>query len=129
MRSMIGATRTLLALGAAGEGATGLVLMTYPSVCINWLLGAELSAPGAALGRITGFALLALGVACWPTSRSASDDAAPVRAMLIYGLFAAVYLALLGFDGNPVGILLWPAVVVHSLFTVLLARAWYGRPS
>jgi Ca2+/Na+ antiporter len=103
--------------------------MTYPSVFINWLMGAELSAAGAALGRITGFALLALGVGCWSAARGATDDAGPVRAMLTYGFLVAVYLLFLGFGSDLVGILLWPAVVVHALFTFLLARAWYGPSS
>jgi hypothetical protein len=118
---------TLLALGAAGEGATGLVLMTFPSAFISLLMGVDLSGPGSALGRLTGFALLALGVACWP-ARAASSEAAPVRAMLTYGLLAAVYLFVLGFRGVLVGILLWPAAAVHAFFTFLLARAWFRRP-
>lgn len=118
----------LLALGAAGEGATGLVLMTYPSALITLLMGAELSGVGTALGRLTGFALLALGLACWPGARAASSEAAPVRAMLIYGFLAAVYLLVLGLSGDLVGILLWPAMAVHAFFTFLLARAWFRQP-
>jgi len=119
----------LLALGAALEGATGLVLMTFPVAFIGLLMSAELSAAGSALGRITGFALLALGVACWPAARGTSDDAAQIRAMLIYGLLAAVYLLLLGLGSDLVGVLLWPAVAVHAAFTFLLARAWVRRSS
>lgn len=117
----------LLALGAAGEGAAGLVLMTYPAVSIRWLLGAELSAVGTSLGRLTGFALFALGVACWSGARDRGSEAACVRAMLTYGVLAAIYLLVLGFSGVLVGILLWPAAVAHAVFTFLLARAWF-RP-
>ncbi|MGH6689557.1 MAG: hypothetical protein ACREF4_02610 [Gammaproteobacteria bacterium] len=102
--------------------------MTYPSAFIGLLMGAEVSGAGIALGRLTGFALLALGVACWPGARAAGSEAAPVRAMLTYGFFAAVYLLVLGVSGVLVGILLWPAVVVHAVFTFLLARAWFRRP-
>jgi hypothetical protein len=35
-----------------------------------------------------------------------------------------VYLAYLGLVGGFTGILLWPAIVVHAILTILLARAW-----
>ena len=34
----------------------------------------------------------------------------------------AVYLAYLGLSGTSSGVLLWPAVVLHLVLTVLLAR-------
>ena len=45
--------------------------------------------------------------------------------MLCYGLLAALYLAYLGIHREWVGILLWPAVAVHAILTVLLVRAWF----
>jgi hypothetical protein len=118
----------LLAVGAVGEAATGLVLMAYPGLFIRLLMGAELSGAGIALGRLTGFALLALGVACWPGVRPAPTRAAAPRALLTYSLLATVYLLALGLGGALVGILLWPAVVAHAVLTLLLARAWFSRP-
>jgi hypothetical protein len=41
--------------------------------------------------------------------------------MLAYNLLAAIYLCYLGIAGTTAGILLWPAVVLHLLFTALLA--------
>ena len=120
-------TTKLLALGAVGEAATGLVLMTYPAMFIRLLMGAELSGVGTALGRLTGIALLALGVACWPGAHAATGKAAP-RALLTYSLLATVYLLTVGLGGTLVGTLLWPAVAVHAVYTLLLARAWLGRP-
>jgi hypothetical protein len=122
-----GMTVTLLALGAVGEAATGLVLMTSPSVFIRLLIGAELSGAGVALGRLTGFALLALGVACWPGGQAAGGKAAAIRALLTYSLLATAYLLALGLGGELVGRLLWPAVVVHAIYALLLARAWFSR--
>jgi len=73
-------------LGAVGEGATGVVLMLAPAMVVRLLLGAELAGVGVALGRLTGFALLALAVACWPDTRPASRHAAALRALLTYSL-------------------------------------------
>ena len=36
-----------------------------------------------------------------------------------------LYLAYVGIEGQWIGKLLWPAVVVHGILTVLLARAWF----
>jgi uncharacterized membrane protein YdjX (TVP38/TMEM64 family) len=120
-------TARLLAVAAAGEAATGLALMMSPSIVIRLLMGAELSDAGSALGRITGFALLSLGVACWPSSPPANRPSLALPAMLIYTFLATIYLLGLGPGGALVGSLLWPAVAIHAVFTLLLARAWWRR--
>ena len=120
-------TVTLLILGAVAEAATGLVLIAAPALFGRLLMGAEVSGAGIALGRLAGFALLALGVACWPRP-AATDKTAALRALLTYNLLATVYLLALGLGGVLVGRLLWPAAVAHATYTVLLARAWLSRP-
>jgi FtsH-binding integral membrane protein len=40
--------------------------------------------------------------------------------MLIYGAVLALYLAYLGFASAFIGVLLWPAVVLHVILTTLL---------
>jgi len=104
----------LLAIAAAGEAATGLALLLLPSTVGQLLLGAELAGPAAAVARVAGIALVALGVACWPGP--------PRLGMLIYSAAVVVYLAYLGLAGDASGVLLWPAVVLHLVLTVLLAR-------
>jgi hypothetical protein len=61
---------------------------------------------------VAGIALIALGIACWPGP--------PLAGMLIYGGLVALYLAYLGFAGTFTGVLLWPAVVLHLILTLLL---------
>jgi len=122
----MGMTEKVLALGAASEAAAGLILAVAPALFIRLLMGVALSGVGIALGRLTGFALIALGVACWPLA-AASGRAPAVRALLVYSALATVYLATLGVDGRLVGVLLWPAIVAHAMLTLLLARAWFGR--
>ncbi len=75
-----------------------------------------------ALGRVAGFGLFSLGLACWP---GANASGSPVRrALFAYNLLVTVYLLYLGIDGEWVGILLWPAVALHGVLTLLLAGAW-----
>ncbi len=37
---------------------------------------------------------------------------------------ATVYLLCLGLGGASIGILLWPAVALHGVLSLLLARQW-----
>ena len=48
--------------------------------------------------------------------------------MLTYSALATAYLLYLGIRGDWVGPLLWPAVVLHAVLTLLLARAWCKPP-
>jgi hypothetical protein len=97
-------------------------LIFVPPVLVRLLLGGEISGAGVPLGRVGGFALLSLGMACWPgrdpTARSA------LRAMLSYNSLATLYLLCLGIGGEWVGRLLWPAVALHAALSFLLARQW-----
>jgi hypothetical protein len=114
----------LLHVAAAIEAATGLALIIDPPILSQLLLGDGVSGAGMALGRVAGFALLSLGLACWPGPESAGANAPALRALLTYNLLATLYLAYLGIAGQFVGSLLWPAVVLHAVLTLLLARAW-----
>jgi hypothetical protein len=116
--------KRLLGLAAVLEAATGLALMIHPPLLSHLLLGEGVSGAGMALGRVAGFALLGLGLACWPGLESAGVNTPALRALLTYNLLATLYLAFLGIGGRLVGSLLWPAVVIHAVLTLLLARAW-----
>jgi hypothetical protein len=48
--------------------------------------------------------------------------------MLIYSAGVAVYLASVGLAGGLTGVFQWPAVALHMVITVLLARAAASRP-
>jgi len=108
--------KKVLALAAVGEAGTGLALLIVPSLVGRLLLGEELTGVAIPVARVTGIALIALGVACWPGT--------PLVGMLTYSAAVALYLAYVGFAGGLTGILLWPAVVVHGILTFVLGRAW-----
>ncbi len=106
--------KRVLVLAAVSEVATGVALLIVPSL-VGWLLlGEELTGIAIPVARVAGIALIALGVACWPGP--------PRGGMLIYNAAVTLYLAYLGFAGGLSGILLWPAVVLHVILTVLLIR-------
>jgi hypothetical protein len=64
-----------------------------------------------------------LAVGCWPAD-SAQGGKPAVNAALALSVLAAAYLAYVGFSGGPVGLLLWPAVALHTVLAILLARVW-----
>ena len=116
----------LLAATALIEAATGVGLAAIPNSVAQLLFGAGLSGPGLAAGRVAGIALLALGVGSW-IGRDQQGRSAPLAAMLVYNVLTAIYLGYLGFGGDLVGKLLWPAVGAHLVIGVLLIRAWFTR--
>ena len=115
------AMKKALLLAAVSEAATGSALLIVPSLVGRLLLGQELSGVAIPVARVLGIALIALGVACWP-GRTA------LCGMLTYSVLATGYLAWLGIRGEWVGSLLWPAVALHAVMTILLGRAWLMRP-
>ena len=112
--------KKVLALAAIGEAATGLGLVIIPSIVCRLLFGTELSGVSIPMARVTGIALVGLGVACWPNCTA-------LCGMLTYGTFVMMYLTYLGIRGEWVGPLLWPAVALHAVLTLLLGRVWFKR--
>jgi hypothetical protein len=116
--------KKLLMLAAAGEAAVGLGLVVHPAIVVQLLFGTEIAGAGMVMSRIAGIALIALGIACWPGRAMRGRAAAAPSGMLAYSLLATLYLAYLGLGGEWAGTLLWLAVAVHAVLTILLARAW-----
>jgi hypothetical protein len=112
----------LIALSAAIEGITGLVLIIDPPLLGRLLLGADLSGAGEAVGRVAGFALLALAVACWPKAERVGLESSATRALFAYNTLAAAFFLYLGARGAFVGVLLWPAAALHGVLAILFAR-------
>lgn len=116
--------RKILVFATVVEVGTGLVLMIDPAIVIRLLLGAEVSGAAALLGRFFGVALLALGLACWPSRQRAESGSPAFRAMLIYNALIALYLAYLGTVGHLGGSLLWPGVALHAVVALALVWTW-----
>jgi hypothetical protein len=106
--------KNALILAAIAEAATGLGLLIVPSLVGQLLLGEALAGVAIPVARVTGIALIALGIACWPGP--------PLVGMLIYSGLVTLYLAYVGFAGGLTGVLLWPVVVLHLILTALLTR-------
>jgi hypothetical protein len=108
--------KKVLEVAAVAEIATGLALLIVPSRVCQLLLGTELTGVAATVGRVAGIALIALGIACWPGT--------PLTGMLSYSAAVTLLLAYIGVAGPSRGLLLWPAVALHGILTLLLVREW-----
>jgi hypothetical protein len=111
----MGAMKKVLIFAAVAEGLTGLALVVAPSMVGQVLLGQQLAGVAVPVARVTGIALIGLGIACWP--------ATPLVGMLAYTSIAMLYLGYVALAGEFVGVLLWPAVAIHALLSILLFRA------
>jgi hypothetical protein len=112
--------KRVLIFAAVAEIATGMALLTVPSLVGQLLLGEEFTGVAIPVARVAGMALIALGVACWPGP--------PLAGMLTYSALVTLYLAYLGIAGGFAGVLLWPVVVLHVILTAFLIREFMRRP-
>ena len=116
-------TRMLETIAAAVEVTAGAALIANPTFVAHLLIGASLSSGGNAVGRVGGFGLLSLGLACWPSGSVVTARA--TAALFTYNLLSALYIAYLSLVGGFVGYLLWPACALHAFLALLLMRPAY----
>jgi hypothetical protein len=121
----------VLIFAAMVEIGTGLILEGDPGIVVKMLLGDSVSGAGTqVVARLFGIALLALGIACWPSTRRHDIGAAAFRAMLAYNALLALSLAYTGAVEHLAGLLLWPAVGLHAMVALWLLWAWHpARPN
>jgi len=113
--------KNLLIVTAVIEAGYGFVFVALPSTAAKLLFGSSLDAPAALMvGRLTGAALITLGVACWIARLDVESRTAAglVAAMFLYNLAALVILASAGAGLGLVGVFLWLGVVFHSMMAV-----------
>ena len=88
-------------------------MLAYPPIVVRLLFRADDTGAGILVSRFAGIALLGLCVACWPSDTPGQ----PGYGMLTYSVVVTLYLVMVG-----AGLLLSPAVLVHSVLAVLFIR-------
>lgn len=120
---------TQLMHAAAGlEVLTGLTLILMPSLLAYLLFGSGLNAAGEATGRICGFVMLCLAVGCLPRAGEIGRQQ-PLVPLIALSWLATAFLVLTGLIGANVGLLLWPAAVLHLILALLLTWTWAKAPA
>jgi hypothetical protein len=116
-----GLLKKVLALAAFAEALTGVVLIVCPSIVVKLLFEAKIAGIAVITSQFAGLTLMSLGVACWPRGSSVSA----LNGMLTYSSLATFGLLYLAAGGKWNGPLLWPAIVLHAVLTLLLTWAWF----
>ena len=116
MKIQAGQTRRrLLAVAGVAELLGGLSFALFPSVTLPRLFGLKPDQTALMVGRVTGVALAAIGVACWGARRDPGSAAqgATLAAIVVYNLGAGFLLTLFDATGRAKGVLIWIAAMVH----------------
>jgi hypothetical protein len=121
--------KQLLIVTAFAETATGLMLLVSPTLVVALLLGASLEAPAPlVVARMAGAAVLSLGCACWLARNDGQKAGGMVAAMLLYNGVAIAVLANAGTGARLVGVLMWPAVALHTALAVWCIACLHSEP-
>ena len=115
--------KTLLVLACSLELATGIVAIAAPSFLSGVLFSTELTPSGEAIGRVCGFGLISLAVACWP--RVEDHPTQSIRALFLYNILVACYLGYLRIVGEFSSGFLLPVCAVHGLLALSFVRPVY----
>src|SRR5450755_4777692 len=116
-----GNRKLFLLITALVEAATGLCLLFLPAVLFAVLLGLDHATVDAIfVGRLAGAALLAIGIASWVARIDTRTPAqlGLLTGILIYNVAASMLLAFAGVVLKMIGVLLWPAVAIHTILAV-----------
>ncbi|HVR96755.1 MAG TPA: hypothetical protein VMW27_09085 [Thermoanaerobaculia bacterium] len=114
-------SKALLVVIALSEGATGLALLTAPSVVVVFLIGAGLEEPGAVVvARVAGAALLSLAIACWLVRAAGASLAgrAVIAALLLYNVGVMAILIHAVFGSGLSGAGTGPAILLHTAVAI-----------
>ena len=114
-------SRLFLIVTALVETAAGICLLFLPAVVFAALLGsADATREAIFVGRLTGAALFAIGVASWMarTDTRSSAQLGLLTGIFIYNVAASTLLGLAGALLKMVGVLLGPAVALHAVLAV-----------
>ena len=101
------------------EIVTGAAFLAVLDVPCRLLLAATPEGVGRPLGRLTGIALITLGIASLP-SRIAGSHRRAVQGLLAYNVGVAILLAWVGVATTLRGVLLWPAALLHAVIAAAL---------
>ena len=120
--------RSVVITAAWLEIVVGAIFLTVLDVPCMLLFAAKPDGIGMPLGRFAGVALVALGIACLPSTAVGSRRRA-VLGLFVFNVGVAILLAWVAVATTLRGVLLWPAVILHAVIAAallpqLLSRDW-----
>jgi hypothetical protein len=113
--------KKLLITTAIIESATGVILVSFPTVIAALLFGSSLDSPVALIvASVAGLALISLGTACWLARNEKPGKAVKglVTAMTVYNIGVLIVFIHAAISLGLSGIGPWPVVLVHLAMAV-----------
>ena len=112
------------------ELATGTALLLTPGLATTLIVGSSLPNGGNQMAQLFGAAIICLGLSCWSTTQSSSQDAMPGIGLTAYNIISGLLLAIFAFSGDAMPSVALPAAILHiALGVALLSRQIKGRTS
>jgi hypothetical protein len=100
------------------EIVVGASLVVVPDVLCVLLFATKPEGIGVPLARFAGFGLLALGIACLPSTATASRRG--VVGLFVFNGGVTILFAWVGVVTTVHGFLLWPVVILHAVIATSL---------
>ena len=101
------------------EIAVGATFLTVPNVPSVLLFAAKPEGIGIPLARFAGVGLLALGIACLPSTPTGSRRSA-VLGLFVFNVGVAILFAWVGVVTTLHGFLRWPVAILHAVIAAAL---------
>jgi len=106
--------RSVVMMAAWLEIVAGAAFLTAPDLLCRLLFSVKPEGAGTLLARFAAVALLALGIACLPSTVTGSNRSA-VFGLFVFNLGVAILFAMAGLATTFRGVLLWPALALHAV--------------
>jgi hypothetical protein len=100
------------------EIIVGASLVAVPDVLCVLLFATKPEGIGVPLARFAGFGLLGLGIACLPSTATASRRG--VVGLFVFNVGVTILFAWVGVVTTVHGFLLWPVVILHAVIATSL---------
>jgi hypothetical protein len=111
--------RAVVMTAAWLEIVVGAIFLTVPDVPCRLLFAAKPEGVGVVVARFAGVGLLALGIACLPSTATGSHRSA-VFGLIVFNVGVASLFAWVGITTTLRGALLWPVVLLHATIAAAL---------
>jgi hypothetical protein len=99
------------------EIIVGASLVVVPDVLCMLLFATKPEGIGVPLARFAGFGLLALGIACLPSTAASRRG---VAGLFVFNVGVTILFAWVGAVTTVHGFLLWPVVILHAVIATSL---------
>jgi hypothetical protein len=109
------------------EIIVGAAFIAVPDLPCVLLFEAKPEGIGVPVARFAGFGLLALGIACLPSTATVSRRA--VVGLCVFNVGVTILFAWVAIATNFHGVLLWPVVVLHAAVATALVTQFLTTKS